>query len=126
MTHATSSGYLKYSTYLPFCAAILAVTFDLGSFFALGLGHFPLFSLSEHFLFAIESVPYLILISLTCMLFVSSLRRILPKEVKDAEYVVIFVALIAPLAISELLAGHKWVAYFRDCSDYCSYRRRIN
>jgi len=104
--------YLKYSSYLPFGAAILAVTFDLGSFFAIGLGHFSLFGLSEHFLFAIESIPYLILLSLVYLMLVPVLGRFLPKEFRDTQYVFLFVFYIAPIAASELLAGHKLVALF--------------
>jgi hypothetical protein len=47
----------SYLAYIPLLGAALALTFDVGYFFALNLSFFTLFSLSEHILFAIQAFP---------------------------------------------------------------------
>jgi hypothetical protein len=56
--NATSSLWKdSYLAYIPLLGAAVALTFDVGYFFALNLSFFTLFSLSEHILFAIQSFP---------------------------------------------------------------------
>jgi hypothetical protein len=47
----------SYLAYIPLLGAAVAVTFDVGYFFALNWSFFTLFSLSEHILFAIQAFP---------------------------------------------------------------------
>ena len=61
--------YIKYITYIPLLAPLLAVGFDVGSFYAININFFTLFSLSEHVLFALEALPIVIVL----LLFVSIL-----------------------------------------------------
>ena len=47
----------KYIAYIPLLGAAVALTFDVGFFYAIGISFFTLFSLSEHIVFAIEAFP---------------------------------------------------------------------
>ena len=42
---------------LPLAGSILALTYDVGFFYGIGLPYFTLFSLSEHILFALQVLP---------------------------------------------------------------------
>ncbi|MGY4498492.1 hypothetical protein ACVWYH_002423 [Bradyrhizobium sp. GM24.11] len=42
----------------PFFASALAVTYDVGFFAGIGIGFFSFFSLSEHLVFALQSLPF--------------------------------------------------------------------
>jgi hypothetical protein len=59
----------SYLAYVPLLGAALALTFDVGYFFALNLSFFTLFSLSEHILFAIQSFPITLAVLLLCLIF---------------------------------------------------------
>ena len=54
----------SYLAYIPLLGAAVAVTFDVGYFFALNWSFFTLFSLSEHILFAIQAFPIALVIVL--------------------------------------------------------------
>jgi hypothetical protein len=58
----------SYLAYIPLLGAALALTFDVGYFFALNLSFFTLFSLSEHILFAIQSFPIAVAVLLICLI----------------------------------------------------------
>jgi len=63
--HEGYDNYLsKYLAYYPLLAVTIAVSFDVGSFYALDISLFTLFSLSEHILFALEALPIAIAILL--------------------------------------------------------------
>jgi hypothetical protein len=51
---------LSFLARAPIALAILGICYDVGYFTRIGLDLFPLFSLSEHLVFAMEGVPYLI------------------------------------------------------------------
>ncbi|MCP3369892.1 hypothetical protein [Bradyrhizobium cajani] len=52
---------LKILTFAgPLLASSLAVTYDVGFFVGIGLGFFSFFSLSEHLVFALQSLPFAI------------------------------------------------------------------
>jgi hypothetical protein len=42
---------------LPLIGAALAITYDVGFFYGIGISYFTLFSLSEHILFALQAIP---------------------------------------------------------------------
>lgn len=46
-----------YIAYIPLLGAAVALTFDVGCFYAIGISFFTLFSLSEHIVFAIQAFP---------------------------------------------------------------------
>jgi hypothetical protein len=52
----------NYFTYIPLLAAILALSIDVGFFYAFEINFFTLFSLSEHVLFALEVLPVAIIV----------------------------------------------------------------
>ena len=54
----------SYLAYIPLLGAAVAVTFDVGYFFALNWSFFTLFSLSEHILFAIQAFPFALFVIL--------------------------------------------------------------
>jgi hypothetical protein len=54
----------SYLAYIPLLGAAVAVTFDVGYFFALNLSFFTMFSLSEHILFAIQAFPIALVVVL--------------------------------------------------------------
>jgi hypothetical protein len=58
----------SYLAYIPLLGAAVALTFDVGYFFALNLSFFTLFSLSEHILFAIQSFPIALAVLLFCLI----------------------------------------------------------
>jgi hypothetical protein len=66
----------------PFALASLAVLYDAGYFARIGLDFFPLFSLTEHIMFGMEGIPYLLifLVLLYFMIAVGSFRRRTPAE----------------------------------------------
>jgi hypothetical protein len=47
----------KFITYIPLLAATIALSFDVGFFYAIQINFFTLFSLSEHILFALQALP---------------------------------------------------------------------
>jgi hypothetical protein len=47
----------KYITYIPLLAATIALSFDVGFFYAIEINFFTLFSLSEHILFVLQALP---------------------------------------------------------------------
>jgi hypothetical protein len=47
----------EWAVALPLIGAALAVTYDVGFFYGIGLYYFTLFSLSEHILFALQVIP---------------------------------------------------------------------
>jgi hypothetical protein len=49
---------------LPVFGSALAITFDVGFFYGLGISYFTLFSLSEHIVFALEALPFGLLAAL--------------------------------------------------------------
>jgi hypothetical protein len=49
---------------LPIYGAMLAITYDVGFFYGIGLSYFTLFSLAEHVLFAFEVLPMAFVASL--------------------------------------------------------------
>ena len=57
----------SYLAYVPLLGAAVALTFDVGYFWALNLSFFTLFSLSEHILFAIQSFPIALAVLLFCL-----------------------------------------------------------
>jgi uncharacterized membrane protein len=66
----------NYLAYIPLLGAAVAVTFDVGYFFALNLSFFTLFSLSEHILFAIQDNS----ISMTPPMMISTSARTMAKH----------------------------------------------
>ena len=56
----------------PLFASSLAITYDVGFFFGIGLGFFSFFSLSEHLVFALQSLPFAIPPVLILLLWFSS------------------------------------------------------
>jgi hypothetical protein len=47
----------RYIAYIPLLGAAVALTFDVGFFYSIGISFFTLFSLSEHIVFAIQAFP---------------------------------------------------------------------
>ena len=45
----------------PFGLATLAILYDVGYFARIGLDFFPLFSLTEHLMFGMAGIPYLLI-----------------------------------------------------------------
>jgi hypothetical protein len=42
---------------IPLVGIVLAVTYDVGFFYGIGIEYFTLFSLQEHILFALQAIP---------------------------------------------------------------------
>ena len=59
----------RYLPYLPVLGAAIALTFDVGCFYAIGIDFFTLFSLSEHILFAIQALPIVLVLFLGLVYF---------------------------------------------------------
>jgi hypothetical protein len=49
--------FSSYMPYYPLIAATVAISFDVGCFYAIDISLFTLFSLSEHIVFALEALP---------------------------------------------------------------------
>lgn len=58
----------KFSPLLPLYAAIFALSFDVGYFYGTDISYFTLFSLSEHILFSIQVLPFVIFIVLASLI----------------------------------------------------------
>jgi len=73
----------------PFALATLSVLYDVGYFARIGLDFFPLFSLTEHLMFGMAGIPYLIAIfvSLYFVILGNAFRasRLKPAERAQAE-----------------------------------------
>jgi hypothetical protein len=54
----------RYIPYYPLIAATIAVSFDVGCFYAMDISFFTLFSFSEHIVFALEALPIALIILL--------------------------------------------------------------
>ncbi|QIP05752.1 hypothetical protein [Bradyrhizobium symbiodeficiens] len=60
-TSALGDNTLKVLTFGgPLLASSLAITYDVGFFVGVGIGYFSFFSLSEHLVFALQSLPFAI------------------------------------------------------------------
>ncbi|MBR0828995.1 hypothetical protein JQ596_26010 [Bradyrhizobium manausense] len=58
---ALGDSTLKVLTFAgPLLASSLAITYDVGFFAGVGIGYFSFFSLSEHLVFALQSLPFAI------------------------------------------------------------------
>jgi hypothetical protein len=58
-------SYIRpYLASAPFILAAIAISFDVGSFYAVDINSFTFFSLSEHILFALEALPIAMVILL--------------------------------------------------------------
>jgi hypothetical protein len=71
----------RYIPYYPLIAATIAVSFDVGCFYAIDISFFTLFSLSEHIVFALEALPIaLIILLLITIILPAMLSRSLPNR----------------------------------------------
>jgi hypothetical protein len=52
----------KYLPYLSLLGGAIALTFDVGCFYAIGISFFTMFSLSEHILFSVQALPIVIVL----------------------------------------------------------------
>jgi signal transduction histidine kinase len=64
-------GFSKLLSYWSAMSAALALAFDVGFFWGVGIHYFGMFSLGEHTLFAIQAAPYAIAVA-TCGLVLAS------------------------------------------------------
>src|ERR1700688_3923944 len=48
---------------IPLIGAIIAITYDVGYFFGVDINYFTVFSLAEHLVFALEPVPFAIVMA---------------------------------------------------------------
>jgi hypothetical protein len=63
-----SIAYEKLVPVVSLIAAGIAVSFDVGYFYGVGIDYFTLFSLSEHILFALEALPVALPLALSAAL----------------------------------------------------------
>jgi hypothetical protein len=70
----------KYLAYVPLLGAALALTFDVGVFYAIGIDFFTLFSLSEHIVFALQALPVALLILLVIIMILPIIPQKFPKQ----------------------------------------------
>jgi hypothetical protein len=63
MAKSGKLSFEKAIALVPLLAAFLALTYDIGYFFGIGLSIFSFFSLSEHILFAAQAIPFAILVA---------------------------------------------------------------
>ena len=103
----------SYLAYVPLLGAAVALTFDVGYFFALNLSFFTLFSLSEHILFAIQSFPIalvvILLLLIAAAIFLSvwppPTAPVNPKKLHGVQLIaaIVFLALLV-LALSSYVS----------------------
>src|SRR4051812_8481243 len=62
----------KLLSYWSAISAALALAFDVGYFWGIGVHYFAMFSLGEHTLFAIQAAPYAIVIATLCFVLASA------------------------------------------------------
>lgn len=60
-------AYEKFFPVVPLIGSLIAVCFDVGYFYGVGINYFTLFSLTEHIGFALEALPYALAISIFAM-----------------------------------------------------------
>jgi hypothetical protein len=65
-----------YIAYIPLLGAAVALTYDVGYFYAVEISFFTLFSLSEHIVFAIQAFPF----ALVVLIPLSAVAVIMGKE----------------------------------------------
>lgn len=75
-SEALSAMVAKLVAATPFALATLAILYDVGYFARIGLDFFPLFSLTEHLMFGMAGIPYL-LIALVFLYFVVAINAVL-------------------------------------------------
>jgi hypothetical protein len=67
-TMADQISYDKFFPAIPLVGTTIAVCFDVGYFWGVGIDYFTLFSLTEHIGFALEALPAALVISIWAML----------------------------------------------------------
>jgi hypothetical protein len=65
---ADGIAYEKFFPVIPLAGTAIAVFFDVGYFYGVGVNYFTLFSLTEHIGFALEALPFALFISIFVML----------------------------------------------------------
>jgi hypothetical protein len=70
-------SYEKFFPAIPLVGTSIAICFDVGYFYGVGIDYFTLFSLTEHIGFALEALPFALAISLFALLIdaVTEVRR---------------------------------------------------
>lgn len=88
----------------PFALATLAILYDAGYFNRIGVDFFPLFSLTEHLMFGMEGIPYL-LVTLALLYFAVAISVALTRRSDPAERARVERQFNGVLAISFALGG---------------------
>jgi len=89
----------SYIPYIPLLGAGIALTFDVGYFYAIDISFFTLFSLSEHIVFAIQAFPIALLVLIALSVFVLFWDRkttpppYLPGEVSRPATIIAYIVL---------------------------------
>ncbi|WP_028134352.1 hypothetical protein [Bradyrhizobium japonicum] len=71
---------------VPLLGTALAITYDVGFFGGIGLPYFTMFTLSEHIVFALEAVPFVIIVIVAipiCLYAVINLQTMTKRVVPD-------------------------------------------
>jgi hypothetical protein len=82
------SSYERFIPTLPLLGAVIAVTFDVGYFWGVDINYFNFFSLSEHLIFAVQALPFAMILALLILLMDSvsewQLNRLVPSRMSNA------------------------------------------
>jgi|SRR6185437_16605126 len=78
-------SYEKTISLVPFLIVALAITFDVGYFWAIDINFFTLFSLSEHLVFAAEEIPLVIAVSIFVLFATALLTWLVAMKVDSAQ-----------------------------------------
>jgi len=103
--------YDKLLPIIPLLGSALAVSFDVGYFYGIGIDYFTFFSLSEHVLFAIEALPIALMAASTILL----MDSVFSIQIGKSRFSKVFLAEVTgntKRRIAELLFGVLCVGCF--------------
>jgi hypothetical protein len=95
----------RYIPYYPLIAATVAVSFDVGCFYAIDISFFTLFSLSEHIVFALEALPIAFVILLIIMIFLPAMLSRFQPTITTAtpKQKLIAIVILVPFSVAVIL-----------------------
>lgn len=75
----------SYIAYIPLLGGAVALTFDVGYFYAIDINFFTVFSLSEHLVFAIQAFPIALVFLITSSVIVVLMGRKQPPPINSSK-----------------------------------------
>ncbi|MGA8294026.1 MAG: hypothetical protein WB820_16340, partial [Rhodoplanes sp.] len=94
---------------VPFLGSSIAVAYDVGFFYGIDIHLFTLFSITEHITFALEALPFAMVVAGAAL---TAMRSPLPRPVERQKSRSLLVKIFAWIAIVGLVAVLIWLLVY--------------